>query len=168
MFTHDQNNVVEHNETTNVGNDRTENIGNDETISIGHDRTERVENDETISIGHDQSNTIGNDQNNEIIRNRISQTTLDTHNLIACFQPPILKISLNLEQYWIPIIKSSEKPEDADQHKNRISSIFQKRGRLVHQPVQNLCRATGRFYNTDNYSKPSSTSFHAILIFSRL
>ena len=29
----DQNNVVEHNETTNVSND--------ETISIGHDRTER-------------------------------------------------------------------------------------------------------------------------------
>ncbi|HIQ16209.1 MAG TPA: type VI secretion system tip protein VgrG, partial [Leucothrix sp.] len=73
----DQNNVVEHNETTNVGNDRTENIGNDETISIGHDRTERVENDETISIGHDQSNTIGNDQENEIIRNRISHMGKD-------------------------------------------------------------------------------------------
>ena len=39
-------------------------------------------------------------------------TTLDTHNLIVCFQSPILKISLNLEQYWIPIIKFLEKPEN--------------------------------------------------------
>ncbi|MCF6190294.1 MAG: type VI secretion system tip protein VgrG [Cocleimonas sp.] len=73
----DQNNVVEHNETTRVGNDRTENIGNDETISIGHDRTESVGNDETISIGHDQANTIGNDQNNHVIRNRISHIGKD-------------------------------------------------------------------------------------------
>ncbi len=73
----DQNNVVEHDETTKVGNDRTENIGNDETISIGHDRIESVANDETISIGHDQSNTIGNDQNNKIIRNRISHIGKD-------------------------------------------------------------------------------------------
>ncbi len=73
----DQNNVVEHDETTRVGNDRTETIGNDETISIGHDRIESVGNDETISIGHDQSNTIGNDQNNNIIRNRISHIGKD-------------------------------------------------------------------------------------------
>ena len=73
----DQNNVVEHNETTRVGNDRTENIGNDETISIGHDRIESVGNDETISIGHDQSNTIGNDQNFNVIRNRISHVGKD-------------------------------------------------------------------------------------------
>ena len=73
----DQNNVVEHDETTKVGNDRTENIGNDEAISIGHDRIESVANDETISIGHDQSNTIGNDQNNKIIRNRISHIGKD-------------------------------------------------------------------------------------------
>jgi len=73
----DQNNVVEHNETTRVGNDRTENIGNDETISIGHDRKESVGNDETISIGHDQSNTIGHDQNFNVIRNRISNVGKD-------------------------------------------------------------------------------------------
>ncbi|MCF6191213.1 MAG: hypothetical protein L3J51_12105 [Cocleimonas sp.] len=73
----DQNNVVEHDESTTVGNDRTENIGNDETISIGHDRTESVGNDEIISIGHEQSNTIGNDQNNKIIRNRISHMGKD-------------------------------------------------------------------------------------------
>lgn len=68
----DQNNVVLHDETTKVFNDRTENIGNDETISIGHDRIEIVGNDETINIGNDQRNTIGNDQTNTIVRNRIS------------------------------------------------------------------------------------------------
>jgi len=73
----DQNNVVEHNETTRVGNDRTENIGNDETISIGHDRKEAVGNDETLSVGHDQSNTIGHDQNFKVIRNRISHAGKD-------------------------------------------------------------------------------------------
>jgi len=73
----DQNNVVEHDETTRVGNDRTENIGNDETISIGHDRKESVGNDETVSIGHDQSNTIGHNQNFKVIRNRISHVGKD-------------------------------------------------------------------------------------------
>ncbi|MGB1311554.1 MAG: type VI secretion system Vgr family protein, partial [Leucothrix sp.] len=64
-----QDNVVEHDESTQVGHDRTENVGNDETIAIGNDRTESVGHDETISIGNDQSNTIGNDQHHNITRN---------------------------------------------------------------------------------------------------
>ncbi|MGN8258691.1 type VI secretion system Vgr family protein [Pseudomonas sp. SMSB3] len=55
----DQNNVVKHNETTFVGNDRTERVDHNETISIGDHRTEDVGKNETISIGANRSVTIG-------------------------------------------------------------------------------------------------------------
>lgn len=55
----DQNNVVENNETTQVGVNRTENVGNDETITIGNNRTEQVGVNETISIGSNRTETVG-------------------------------------------------------------------------------------------------------------
>jgi len=55
----DQNNVVKHNETTFVGNDRSERVDHNETISIGDHRTEEVGKNETISIGANRSVTIG-------------------------------------------------------------------------------------------------------------
>jgi len=55
----DQNNVVKHNETTFVGNDRSERVDHNETISIGDHRTEDVGKNETISIGANRSVTIG-------------------------------------------------------------------------------------------------------------
>lgn len=58
----DQNNVVENDETTSVGHDRTETVGNDETISIANDRTEDVGNNESISIGNDRTETVGNNE----------------------------------------------------------------------------------------------------------
>ncbi|MEL1266380.1 type VI secretion system Vgr family protein, partial [Pseudoxanthomonas putridarboris] len=57
----DQNNVVEHDETTRVGNDRTEEVGHDETITIGNDRREQVARDETLGVGQDRSERIGRD-----------------------------------------------------------------------------------------------------------
>ncbi|MET0026319.1 MAG: type VI secretion system tip protein TssI/VgrG [Candidatus Thiodiazotropha sp.] len=65
-----QDNVVENNETTQVGVNRTENVGNDETISIGHDRTEDVGNNETISIGVDRTETVGSNETVTIGSNR--------------------------------------------------------------------------------------------------
>ncbi|SHO56846.1 Phage-related baseplate assembly protein [Vibrio quintilis] len=58
----DQNNVVNNDETTQVGHDRTENVGNDEKIDIGHDRTETVGNNETITIGNDRTETVGSNE----------------------------------------------------------------------------------------------------------
>ncbi len=55
----DQNNVVKHNETTFVGNDRSERVDHNETISIGDHRTEDVGKNETISIGANRRVTIG-------------------------------------------------------------------------------------------------------------
>lgn len=73
----DQNNVVENNETTNVGNDRTETIGNDETITIGNNRTEDVGNDETISIGNNRTETVGTDETITIGSNRTESVGAD-------------------------------------------------------------------------------------------
>ncbi|MDR0183166.1 type VI secretion system Vgr family protein [Lysobacter arvi] len=73
IFVHaqkDQNIVVEHDETTKVGHDRSEDVGNDETISIGHDRKETVGNDETLSIGQDRYETLGRDHVIDIGRSR--------------------------------------------------------------------------------------------------
>lgn len=65
-----QDNVVENDETTFVGHDRTEDVGNDETITIGHDRTEKVVNNETISIGVDRTEDVGNNEKITIGVNR--------------------------------------------------------------------------------------------------
>lgn len=59
-----QDNIVENNETTFVGNDRTEDVGHDETISIGNDRTETVGKNETITIGVNRTEAVGS---NEVI-----------------------------------------------------------------------------------------------------
>jgi len=74
----DQNNVVENDETTNVGHDRIEDVGNDETITIGNDqsitignnRTENVGKDETITIGANRTESVGKDESISISENR--------------------------------------------------------------------------------------------------
>jgi type VI secretion system secreted protein VgrG len=53
-----QDNVVENDETTMVGHDRTEDVGHDETIHIGNNRTETVDVDETITIGNNRTETV--------------------------------------------------------------------------------------------------------------
>jgi type VI secretion system secreted protein VgrG len=55
----DQNNVVEHDETTQVGNDRTEKVGHDEKITIGNNRTEKVGVNEDIAIGSNRNEKVG-------------------------------------------------------------------------------------------------------------
>lgn len=54
-----QDNIVENDETTSVGHDRTETVGNDEKISIGNNRTETVGNNEKISIGNNRTEKVG-------------------------------------------------------------------------------------------------------------
>jgi type VI secretion system secreted protein VgrG len=65
-----QDNIVENDETTFVGHDRTEKVGNDETISIGHDRTEDVGNHETIKIGVNRTESVGKNEKITIGNNR--------------------------------------------------------------------------------------------------
>lgn len=72
-----QDNIVENDETTSVGNDRTENVGNDEKISIGNDRTEDVAKNETISIGENRSEDVGKDETISIGENRTENVGKD-------------------------------------------------------------------------------------------
>lgn len=65
-----QNNIVENNETTSVGNNRSENVGNNESIVIGVDREESVGSNETISIGVNRDETVGADETIHIGSNR--------------------------------------------------------------------------------------------------
>jgi type VI secretion system secreted protein VgrG len=65
-----QDNIVENDETTNVGHDRTETVRNNETITIGVDRTETVGKDETITIGVNRTETVGANETITIGANR--------------------------------------------------------------------------------------------------
>ena len=57
-----QDNVVENDETTQVGHDRTENVGNNENITIGKNRTENVGADESISISGNRTESVDKDE----------------------------------------------------------------------------------------------------------
>ena len=69
----DQNNVVEHDETTQVGHDRTENVGHDEKITIGNNRTEQVGVNENITIGSNRTENVGVNETITIGSNRTEQ-----------------------------------------------------------------------------------------------
>jgi type VI secretion system secreted protein VgrG len=58
----DQNNVVENDETTQVGHDRTEAVGHDEKITIGNDRTETVGRNEKTQVNGFHEETIAGSQ----------------------------------------------------------------------------------------------------------
>ena len=66
----DQNNIVENDETTSVGHDRTEDVKHDETIKIGNNRTETVGVNETITIGNNRTEQVGVNETITIGSNR--------------------------------------------------------------------------------------------------
>jgi type VI secretion system secreted protein VgrG len=65
-----QDNIVENDETTDVGHDRTEVVGHDEKISVKHDRTEDVGNNETISISKNRTESVGEHEQIDIGKNQ--------------------------------------------------------------------------------------------------
>jgi len=65
-----QDNIVENDETTSVGHDRTEDVKHDEKITIGNNRTEKVGVDETIGIGNNRTETVGVNESITIGANR--------------------------------------------------------------------------------------------------
>ena len=73
----DQNNVVENDETTKVGHDRTEDVGNDEKISIKNDRTEDVGNNESITIGGNRTESVEKDESITISGSRTEDVSKD-------------------------------------------------------------------------------------------
>ena len=73
----DQNIHINHDETTFVGHDRSEQVEHDETVSVGHDRKETVGNDEQVNIGQDRRHDIGQDDYLTIGRNHTIRTGKD-------------------------------------------------------------------------------------------
>ncbi|MDH0649314.1 type VI secretion system tip protein VgrG, partial [Pseudomonas sp. GD03867] len=92
----DQNNVVKHDETTRIGNDRTERVERDETITIGHDRHETVGNDEQITIGQDKFVEVGRNQTFNIGKDRLE--TIGNHRQDRITANHSITIGGNLEQ----------------------------------------------------------------------
>ncbi|ATN12799.1 type VI secretion system tip protein VgrG [Pseudomonas sp. FDAARGOS_380] len=87
----DKNVHIKHNNTTFVGNDRSEQVGHDEHIEIGHDRSERVGNDEHIAVAQDQHLQVGRDRIHTVGRNhhidiggdRVEEIANNRHDRIA-------------------------------------------------------------------------------------
>ena len=65
----DLNHIVNHDETSQIGNNRTEHVSRDETVYISNNRTETVGQEEDLTINRDQTRSIG--------RNRITKIGQD-------------------------------------------------------------------------------------------
>ena len=65
----DLNHIVNHDETSQIGNNRTEHVSRNETVHIGNNRTETVAQEEDLTINRDQTRSIG--------RNRITKIGQD-------------------------------------------------------------------------------------------
>jgi type VI secretion system secreted protein VgrG len=65
-----QDNVVENDETTQVGHDRTENVGHDEKITVVNNRTESVGVNEVITIGSNRTEQVGANESITVGSNR--------------------------------------------------------------------------------------------------
>jgi type VI secretion system secreted protein VgrG len=65
-----QDNIVENDETTEVGHDRTEHVGHDEKITIDNNRTEKVGVNEEITIGSNRTEKVGVNESITIGSNR--------------------------------------------------------------------------------------------------
>ena len=87
----DKNVHIKHNNTTFVGNDRSEKVEHDEQVEIGHNRSERVGNDERIAVVQDQHLEIGRDRTQTLGRNlhtsiggdRVEEIANNRHDKIA-------------------------------------------------------------------------------------
>ncbi|MDQ0980874.1 type VI secretion system Vgr family protein [Pseudomonas synxantha] len=100
----DKNVHIKHNNTTFVGNDRSEKVEHDEQIEIGHDRSEQVGNDEHLVIVQDQYLEVGRDRTHKLGRNhhisiggdRVEEIAHNRHDRIAADHD--VQIGGNVEQ----------------------------------------------------------------------
>ena len=93
----DQNNVVKHNKTTRVGNDRDERVERDEKVWIGRDRREEVVQDESVSIGQDRVHEIGNDNSLTIGRTHTIVTGQDRIETVGNQRQDVTKANHTVE-----------------------------------------------------------------------
>ncbi|MFJ4345553.1 type VI secretion system Vgr family protein [Pseudomonas sp. NPDC089401] len=85
----DQNNVVKHDETTQVGRNRVEQVGNDEQLKVGNDLTQDTGRDRTQRVGRTCQVEIGHDLI-EQIENDHRETTGANHHIAIGGQSDLL------------------------------------------------------------------------------
>ncbi|WP_448195066.1 type VI secretion system Vgr family protein [Pseudomonas aeruginosa] len=133
----DQNNVVNHDETTFVGHDRKEQVEHDEVIDIGHDRTETVGNDEQVTIGQDRRHDIGRDDYLTIERNHTINTGKDSTEQVGNHRRD--KTAAN---HWVEIGGHLEQRVEGNASLGAGKSIIQ-RSRLVELQAGEVFRLHG-------------------------
>jgi type VI secretion system secreted protein VgrG len=70
----DNNNLIKHDQSTNVGNDQTLTVGHDRTKTVKHDETVTVENDETITVNGKHTEAIKKDTTITVTQGNLSHT----------------------------------------------------------------------------------------------
>ncbi|HEQ0197759.1 TPA: type VI secretion system Vgr family protein [Pseudomonas aeruginosa] len=133
----DQNNVVNHDETTFVGHDRKEQVEHDEVIDIGHDRTETVGNDEQVTIGQDRRHDIGRDDYLTIERNHTINTGKDSTEQVGNHRRD--KTAAN---HWVEIGGHLEQRVEGNASLGAGKSVIQ-RSRLVELQAGEVFRLHG-------------------------
>jgi type VI secretion system secreted protein VgrG len=73
----DQNNVIRHNETTEIGHDRQESVGHDEHVRVGNDQSVHIGGNRALVIGYNDTVQIVRDRREVVGNCRYDSTTAD-------------------------------------------------------------------------------------------
>ncbi|WP_273829798.1 type VI secretion system Vgr family protein, partial [Pseudomonas sp. SBT1-2] len=133
----DQNIHVNHDETTFVGHDRSEQVEHDETISIGHDRKETVGNDEQVTVGQDRRHDIGQDDFLTIGRNHTLRTGKDRTEEVGNHRR-----DKTVANHWVSVGGHQEQTVEGHSELQAGQAIRQ-RSRVIQQQAGEIFRLRG-------------------------
>ncbi|MBK4987763.1 type VI secretion system Vgr family protein [Pseudomonas sp. S36] len=93
----DQNNVVKQDETSHIGNNRSERVDNDESVTIGRNRATSVGNDQRNEVGQDAFLKIGRNHEVHVAKDR--QEFVGNHRHDQITADLNVRVGGNVEQY---------------------------------------------------------------------
>jgi type VI secretion system secreted protein VgrG len=79
----DQQEIVENDQTIDVGNDRNETIGRDRTLSVDRHKSETVKKNKSVSVGEDHTETISGDMALTVEKNRTMTVQKDLKETVS-------------------------------------------------------------------------------------
>ncbi|MDC2825538.1 type VI secretion system tip protein TssI/VgrG [Rodentibacter pneumotropicus] len=79
----DQNNVVNHDETTKVGRNRTEKVGRNEKITVGKNRSQTIKQNELLTVGFNRMTNIVMNELHNVGMMRSLNVLLDQHEIVG-------------------------------------------------------------------------------------
>ncbi|OBY54826.1 bacteriophage T4 gp5 trimerisation domain-containing protein, partial [Aggregatibacter aphrophilus] len=79
----DQNNVVNNDETTNVGRNRTEKVGRNEKITVGKNRSQTIKQNEMLTVGFNRMTNITMNELHNVGMMRSLNVLLDQHEMVG-------------------------------------------------------------------------------------